>query len=89
MGRKSYSARDLLKPKAVEPPAPLASPAMPATEWLTKEEMIGRLRMGKRFFGNLVKAGKIPHRKYSRKLVRFNPVAVEAALKHYDVEVLE
>ncbi|MCE0521348.1 MAG: hypothetical protein LV480_00365 [Methylacidiphilales bacterium] len=56
-------------------------------EWLTKEEMLARLRMGETFFDKLKKKGGIPHRKYSRKKVLFDPVAVEAALSVFDVEV--
>jgi len=42
--------------------------------------MAGRLKMSPRYFKKLVKAKKLPHRKYSRKMVRFDPVMVEAAL---------
>ena len=94
MGRKAYTARDLIRPTATQllkdQPAPIScSPAATTPEWLTKEEMIGRLKMGKRFFEGLVKRRKIPLRRYSRKMVRFNPVAVEAALKVYDVGAIK
>jgi hypothetical protein len=50
--------------------------------------MMERLRMGRRFFEGLVKRKKIPLRRYSRKMVRFNPAEVEEALKSYDVKVV-
>ena len=94
MGRKAYTARALIRPTATQlskdQPAPISHlPAATTPEWLTKEEMIGRLKMGKRFFEGLVKRRKIPLRRYSRKMVRFNPVAVEAALKVYDVGAIK
>lgn len=92
MGRKAYTARALIRPTAIHPskdqPAPISRLSAATTpEWLTKEEMIGRLKMGKRFFEDLMRDRKIPFRKYSRKMVRFDPVEVEAALSVYDVEV--
>ncbi len=63
----------------------MSMPPASSPEWLTKEEMIERLRMSKRFFEGLIKRRKIPLRRYSRKMVRFNPVAVEAALQVYNV----
>lgn len=66
----------------------MSTPPTLSLEWLTKEEMIERLRMSKRFFERLIKRRKIPVRRYSRKMVRFNPLAVEAALRVYDVGVV-
>ena len=66
----------------------MSTPPASSPEWLTKEEMIERLSMSKRFFEGLIKRRKIPLRRYSRKMVRFNPVAVEAALRVYDVGVV-
>jgi hypothetical protein len=51
--------------------------------------MIRRLGVRETFFRQLLKKGKIPSRKYSRKLVRFNPLAVEAALVCYDIGVVK
>ena len=50
--------------------------------------MARRLRICPRIFGDIVRHGKakVPRRVYSPKLVRYDPVAVEAALKGYDVE---
>ncbi|MCE0498684.1 MAG: hypothetical protein LV481_12130 [Methylacidiphilales bacterium] len=95
MGRKAYTARALLKPKAVLSPTPVAhvheASAKPQIEWLTLEEMAHRLRICKRVFGDIVRHGKVkvPRRVYSRKLVRFDPVAVEAALKVFDKGVVQ
>jgi len=81
MGRKSYSSRNLIKPLVARPVASSnLLPANVAPSWITTEEMAGRLKMSHRYFKRLVKAKNLPHRKYSRKMVRFDPVMVEAAL---------
>lgn len=92
MGRKPYSTRNLTKAAAAPTPtvAPASlspSPGCSTPEWVTKDEMMRRLRMGKRFLEKLMKRRKIPFRKYSRKMVRFNPSAVETALAVYNSEV--
>lgn len=92
MGRKPYSTRSLTPPAAT-PSQTVAAASSPAPtgistpEWVTKDEMMRRLRMGKRFLEKLMKRRKIPFRKYSRKMVRFNPPAVETALAVYNSEV--
>lgn len=92
VGRKAYNTRHLMQtatvPSQEGPFAAMSTPPASSPEWLTKEEMIERLRMSKRFFEGLIKRRKIPLRRYSRKMVRFNPVAVEAALRVYDVGVV-
>jgi hypothetical protein len=85
VGRKAYSTKHLIQPAAVKPqeaspssaskPPPAASP-----EWVDRKEMMRRLSLKETFFNELVTKRKIPCRKYSRKKVTFNPVAVEAAL---------
>jgi hypothetical protein len=63
--------------------APLISSA---DEWVDKAELLRRLNIGATYFDKLNKKGLIPRRKYSRKLVRYNPAAVNASLsKLFDV----
>jgi hypothetical protein len=93
VGRRAYSAKNLIKPAVAKlqaaPATPIPKPSVgQPSEWVTKEEMMSRLRMGETYFDGLVKRGKIPVRRYSRKMVRFNPVAVEAALAVFDVGVV-
>lgn len=85
MGRRPYSAKNLVKPGDVipagRPVVPARAPLIgSADEWVDKAELLRRLNIGETFFNKLSKRGLIPHRKYSRKLVRYNPVAVNAAL---------
>jgi hypothetical protein len=89
VGRRAYSAKNLLKPAVEKPQASISVPGAgkdrgESREWLTKKQLLVRLNFGKTIFNELLKRGKIPRRKYSRKLVRYDPVEVEAALSAFD-----
>jgi hypothetical protein len=90
VGRRAYSAINLNQPGVVGPSAGSILPGSqasisPPSEWVSKKELLRRLNVGETFFDGLMKRGKIPHRRYSRKLLRFDPIAVEVALATYDV----
>ena len=91
VGRKSYSARDLIRPTAIRPSLDQSAlvPRLPAAitpEWLTKEEMAGRLNLNVRAFGDLVRDHRnLPRRVYSQKMMRFDPVKFEAFLDKFNV----
>ena len=94
VGRQAYSTKHLTKPAVVKPQdASLPSPSkrLPAytPEWVDRKEMMRRLSVKETFFSELLKKRKIPCRRYSRKKVTFDPVAVEAALAVYNVEVVK
>ncbi len=94
VGRQAYSPKHLTKPAVVTPLeacSPSTSKPFPpyTPEWVDRKEMMRRLSVRETFFNNLVKKRKIPCRRFSRKKVTFDPVAVEAALAVYNVGVVK